>query len=145
MGLVESWLGSSFVCPQPRYGLSALLFLCPSRSICRTDYIGPGQKGGKLLWMVSLGCGRRATSAFRGVGRYGAFPCGMSLQVLLLPAQLGKTQYFYFQPCGIQEKVTCTERGAFFRCFSLCDCQEVGNVLRWTGWKFGVVVGFMLT
>ena len=66
---------------------------------------------------------------FRGVGRHSAFPRGVSFQVLMLSAQLGKTQYFYFQPCGIQEKVACAERGAFFTCFSFCHCQEVGNAV----------------
>lgn len=72
------------------------------------------------------------TSDLRGVG--GAFPRGVSLQVLVLCAQLGKTQCFYFQPHGIWEKVACAERGAFFTCFSLCDCQEVEDVLAKSRW-----------
>lgn len=128
------------------WAISALLFLRPSSSICCVYCSGPEKKGGKFLWMVPLRCSRLAMADSRGVGGYGAFPHGMSLQVLVLPAHLGKTQYFYFRTCSIQEKVACAERGAFFTCFSLCDCQEIGNALHWTGWKlFGVVVVFMLT
>lgn len=110
--------------PQPQqanYGLCLLsvLIICLPSSVCHMDCGGPGKKGGKVLWVVSLGCSRLATSDLSSVGRYGAFPCVMLLQVLLLPAQLSKTQYFYFQACGIQEKLACAARGAFLTRFSL--------------------------
>lgn len=110
--------------PQPQqasYGLRLLsvLLICLPSSVCCMDCGGPGKKGGKVLWVVSLGGSRLATSDFNSVGRYGAFPCAMLLQVLLLPAQPGKTQYFYFQPCGIQETLARAARGAFFTRFLL--------------------------
>lgn len=124
MGLRERWLWSGFVSPQPQqanYGLCLLsvLLICLPSSVCRMDCGGPGKKGGKVLWVVSLGCSRLATSDFSSVGRCGAFPCVVLLQVLLLPAQLGKTQYFYFQACGIQKKLACVARGAYLTRFSL--------------------------
>lgn len=72
------------------------LFLRPSSSICGIGCGGLGDKGGKCFCMVLLGCSRLATSDLRGVG--GAFPCGISLQVLVLSAQLGNTLFFFSAP-----------------------------------------------
>lgn len=41
-------------------------------------------------------------SDFRGAGSHGAFPLIVSLQVLVSSAQLGKAEYFYFQPLAIE-------------------------------------------
>lgn len=41
-------------------------------------------------------------SRFRGAGSHGAFLLIVSLQVLVVSVQLGKTEYFNFQPRVIE-------------------------------------------